>query len=91
MGYGEYSGGGSVEWVVKHSNGHHGTANEHGGFGRDRAPLVPGGRFQLIVRNNRTGQVLLSKSYDVDDTSIEVRWDRHLLEPAPVDPGAPAA
>lgn len=86
MGYGEFGGGGSVDWRVVHENG-------AGKGGKDNDP-AKGGTMAVFVNGLKLAEV------DADTSRIVVVWGRHIdagadAEPAktnikmrPYDPGA---
>lgn len=73
MGYGEYIGGGSVDWRVVHGNGGGATPTPHGGRGRDLDPPTgDGGRFLVYVNGVEVANV------DCDTGRIVVLWGSHV-------------
>lgn len=78
MGYGEFGGGGSVGWVVRHGSG---TVT---GTGIDPDPTHgQGGRFRVYVNG------LLVADVAADDARVVVAWGRHATVP-PTAPDPPA-
>ena len=73
MGYGEFGGGGSVEWRVVHSSGNNGKGDKHGGNGKDDDPPKSGkGIFMLQVNGPGAGNTY--GPFDVDTTRILITW-----------------
>jgi hypothetical protein len=67
-GYGEFSGGGSVSWKVKHGDGEDGRGNKDGGSGKDKDPKKGPGVFRVLVN----GAVV--STTPCDGTTIRVEW-----------------
>ena len=78
MGYGEYSGGGSVEWRTEHGNHHHSHASSHGASGKDNdPPKGSNGRFHVIVNGVQVANI------DLDTGHVVIVWGRHIDEVRP--------
>ena len=78
MGYGEFGGGGSVDWRVVHGNGRNGFGHIGGGHGHDNdPPKNSGGRFVVVVNG-----VVIADTW-VDDGRILVLWGSHIEGPTP--------
>ena len=77
MGYGEFDGGGSVRWEIKHDNGDHAIANpdtRSGARGRDEDPKGVG-RFEVTVKvRGRRRDVVFEGP--CTGTHIKVEWKR---------------
>jgi len=73
MGYGEFGGGGSVYWKIKHTKGDSGDADEHGGHGKDKEPDDNEGIFTVFVEEK--DKPLRQMSAPVNkDTKVTVTW-----------------
>ena len=74
MGYGEFVGGGSVDWTIKHGKGKSGTANDKGGKGHDDDP-PKGGKFFVWVdavkvpASQPDGNVLVAWGPGIDENT----------------------
>ena len=69
MGHGEFGGGGSVEWEVKHGNGDNGSGGPNGGKGKDKNPAKgSGGQFTVYVNGVQVAMVA------VDTGKILITW-----------------
>lgn len=91
MGYGEFGGGGSVHWRVRHGVG------GGGGAGRDPKP-DPGedGMFQVWVNGVlvattavNTGRIIVAWSADLTEplAQSEAKVNRRMVETTPADRG----
>jgi len=70
MGHGEFGGGGSVVWEVKHGNGHSGSGGPNGGKGKDKDPAAgSGGQFTVFVNGAQCGPQV-----PVDTSTVLVTW-----------------
>jgi hypothetical protein len=72
MGYGEFGGGGSVKWVVKHGDGDNGSGDKHGGKGKDKHPPDATGIFTVMVEE--AGQLVFQGTVPVSTGHIKVVW-----------------
>jgi hypothetical protein len=72
MGYGEFLGGGSVDWNITHGKGKHGAADYAGGKGHDEDP-PKGARFFVYVdgvpvkTSKPDGTVLVAWGGEIDE------------------------
>ena len=74
MGYGEFLGGGSVDWNISHGKGRTGSADHHGGKGHDEDP-PKGAQFFVFVDgvavkpSKADGNVLVAWGGDIDENT----------------------
>ncbi|HLG55659.1 MAG TPA: hypothetical protein VI485_10030 [Vicinamibacterales bacterium] len=68
MGEGNFSGGGSVTWEVKNSDGEYGGGDKSKVTGKDKDPKEEGAMFRVTVN----GQ--LAALVPVKGTTIKVDW-----------------
>ena len=75
MGSGEFDGGGSVKWKIKHSKGDHGHGDSGGGNGRDKDPIGTG--YFVVLDNGSPVHTIGTAGH-----TITVLWGPE--SPAPV-------
>ncbi len=73
MGYGEFGGGGSVDWEIVHGNGNNGSGHKHGGKGKDDDP-PKGSKGVFTIEVYGGGPVQNLGPYDLDTSRIVLRW-----------------
>ena len=72
MGYGEFDGGGSVDWKIEQTDGDSGEGGKHGGHGKDKDPKQNG---FFLVRVSEEGKAPREMSAPcVKGTKISVNW-----------------
>jgi hypothetical protein len=76
MGYGEFLGGGSVDWNITHGKGKTGSGNDKGGKGHDDDP-PKGGRFFVYIDG------VLVKPTSKPDGKVLVAWGASIDENTP--------
>jgi hypothetical protein len=79
MGYGEFLGGGSVDWSITHGKGKTGSGNDQGGKGHDDDP-PKGGRFFVYIDG-----ALVKPPSSKPDGKVLVAWGEGLDENTPFD------
>jgi hypothetical protein len=79
MGYGEFGGGGSVKWVVKHGDGDSGSGDKHGGKGKDKHPADATGIFTVIIEE--AGQVISQNTVPLSSGVVRVVWGDPSVSP----------
>jgi len=70
VGYGEFGGGGSVDWEVVHGDGDNASGGKHGGKGKDKHPKKGSGGVFTVKLNGIT-----QFSAPLDSSKILVLWD----------------
>jgi hypothetical protein len=82
MGYGEFGGGGSVKWEVKHGDGDSGNGDKNGGKGKDKHPGNATGIFTVIVEE--AGQLVYQGTVPIADGKVKVIWGDPTASPGGV-------